>query len=266
MARNLENLKRWRKANREKNRARINANKLKSYYKNKQRILAAQKERYDANRAAIITKTSIYAKAKRKERSAEPAVIAERAARKREMATIRSVAMTVRMAEKFSGYTSVKTPEYNRERGRRHYQKPGVREAMQAYGKVYRQRPEVRARLRLKEQTLRKSNPQFALRQSLRCRIRSALVAQSTYKTETTEALLGCTIAEFKAHLQSLFLPGMHWNNRSMWHIDHRRPCSAFDLSDPEQQRQCFHFTNLQPLWKLDNLRKGSKVLEEGLR
>lgn len=55
----------------------------------------------------------------------------------------------------------------------------------------------------------------------------------------------------------------MSWQNRGRghdkWHIDHVRPCASFDLTDPEQQKQCFHWSNMQPLWQTDNLRKGSK-------
>jgi hypothetical protein len=53
----------------------------------------------------------------------------------------------------------------------------------------------------------------------------------------------------------------MTWENhgRYGWHIDHIRPCASFDLADPEQQRKCFHYTNLQPLWASENMRKGDK-------
>jgi hypothetical protein len=49
----------------------------------------------------------------------------------------------------------------------------------------------------------------------------------------------------------------MSWDNWSLkgWHIDHIRPISSFDLSDPAQQKECFHYSNLQPLWAIDNLK-----------
>ena len=63
-------------------------------------------------------------------------------------------------------------------------------------------------------------------------------------------------MAELKAYLELQFTDGMTWENRGNWHIDHIRPCASFDLTDPEQQKQCFHYTNLQPLWAADNLAK----------
>ena len=77
--------------------------------------------------------------------------------------------------------------------------------------------------------------------------------------------LVGCTMPELMSHLEKRLLPGMSWENRSLWHIDHKRPCASFDLTDPAQQRQCFHYTNLQPLWGRDNCSKGKKVPVESL-
>ena len=95
---------------------------------------------------------------------------------------------------------------------------------------------------------------------NIRNRVNLAIGRQT--KSASTMALIGCTVPELVAHLQSLFQDGMFWqnHNRDGWHIDHIRPCVSFDLSDPEQQRQCFHYTNLQPLWAGDNLRKGSST------
>ncbi len=86
----------------------------------------------------------------------------------------------------------------------------------------------------------------------------------SIKKGAKTMDLLGCSIPEAKIHLESLFQPGMTWENWGTyrrngprrWQIDHIRPIASFDLTDPEQQKQCFHWTNLQPLWALDNLIK----------
>lgn len=99
----------------------------------------------------------------------------------------------------------------------------------------------------------------FKLTENLRCRTRYALKKSS--KCASTKTLIGCSVEELKQYLESKFQPGMSWDNWSPrgWHIDHIRPCSSFDLSDPDQQRQCFHYTNLQPLWWKDNLSKGSK-------
>ena len=105
------------------------------------------------------------------------------------------------------------------------------------------------------------NNLSFRISVNLRSRIRQA-IAQNK-KCDHTKNLLGCTLDEFKAYLESKFQAGMTWENYSYrgWHIDHIRPCSSFDLSDTEQQRQCFHYTNLQPMWCLENIGKGSKII-----
>lgn len=74
--------------------------------------------------------------------------------------------------------------------------------------------------------------------------------------------LLGCSIAEFVSHTESLWLTGMTWSNwsRDGWHIDHIAPLSSFDLTDTKQLKAACHYTNLRPLWATDNLRKGARV------
>ena len=100
--------------------------------------------------------------------------------------------------------------------------------------------------------------------QSLRMRTRRALKGKQ--KAATTFQLLGCTLEEFKAHLARRFLPGMSFETYGTWHIDHVRPCASYDMLDPAQQRLCFHYSNLQPLWGPDNIRKGAKWLGEGVK
>jgi hypothetical protein len=75
----------------------------------------------------------------------------------------------------------------------------------------------------------------------------------------STADLIGCTWEEFVSYIEKQFKPGMAWENHGEWHIDHIKPCALFDLSKPEEQKACFHFTNVQPLWAVDNMKKGAK-------
>lgn len=91
---------------------------------------------------------------------------------------------------------------------------------------------------------------------NLRRRLRKALKGE--VKSERTIFLLGCPVAWLELHIESLFKPGMTWENYgSVWHIDHIRPCANFNLTDSEHQRWCFHWTNLQPLFAEENRKKG---------
>jgi hypothetical protein len=80
-------------------------------------------------------------------------------------------------------------------------------------------------------------------------------------KNAATFDLVGCTVQELMAHLERQFAVGMSWENMGEWHIDHVRPCASFDLTDLEQQKDCFHWSNLQPLWAEENIRKGAKLV-----
>jgi len=102
-----------------------------------------------------------------------------------------------------------------------------------------------------------KNNPQRRMYETLCKRMRQAL--KNANKSDSTMNLVGCDIDSLRLHLEKLFEDGMNWDNHGEWHIDHIRPCASFDLTDPEQQRVCFHYTNLQPLWAKDNLSKGDK-------
>lgn len=107
----------------------------------------------------------------------------------------------------------------------------------------------------------KKEDKQFHIRKNIRDRMRAAMNGRS--KSKHTMELLGCSIAELKIHLETQFTDGMSWDNygKKGWHIDHILPCASFDLTDPEQQKICFHYTNLQPLWAQDNYKKRDKIL-----
>lgn len=101
----------------------------------------------------------------------------------------------------------------------------------------------------------------FRLKNVLASRIRMALIGKGIRKATKTIELVGCSIDYLKNHLESKFDSNMSWDNYgSYWHIDHIRPCASFDLSDLEQQKICFHYSNLQPLEAKENIRKGARV------
>lgn len=112
------------------------------------------------------------------------------------------------------------------------------------------------------EETRRKrweKYPELKLKARLRSYFWFQLKKSDSRKSDSSIKLLGCSIDEFKLHLEKKFTIGMSWNTYGMWHLDHIRPCASFNLSDPVQLAECFHFTNFQPLWAADNLQKGSK-------
>ncbi len=102
----------------------------------------------------------------------------------------------------------------------------------------------------------RESDVQHKLRTSLRSRLNIAL--RGNQKSGSSVGDLGCSILELKNYLESKFTKGMSWDNHgtSGWHIDHILPLSSFDLENREQLLKACHYTNLQPLWWYENLRK----------
>ena len=104
----------------------------------------------------------------------------------------------------------------------------------------------------------RKIDPEYKLIANVRTRMWSVLKGIS--KSDTTLKILGCSLDEFKKYIEKKFEDGMNWDNYGVWHIDHIIPCAKFDLSDPEQQKICFHYTNLQPMWGEHNIKKGARL------
>ena len=105
----------------------------------------------------------------------------------------------------------------------------------------------------------RNRDPMFRVLSNLRTRIHEVLTAKYIVKEATTKKLTGCTLEYLKNYLEKKFKDGMSWDNYGQWHIDHIRPCASFNLLDPIEQKICFHYTNLQPLWAEDNLKKSNK-------
>ena len=124
--------------------------------------------------------------------------------------------------------------------------------------KKYRKTPEYKKVQTKYERDKYNTNPNFKIVKNIRRRILHAI--KDNHKSNRTIKLLGCTIEKLKQHLELQLTKGMNWNNYGKWHIDHIKPCSSFNLSQSEEQEKCFHYTNLQPLWAKDNLKKSDKL------
>ena len=112
-------------------------------------------------------------------------------------------------------------------------------------------------------QARKQTDPGFKAMCHLRSRLWHALNGKA--KADSTEALIGCSSSELVTYLESLFQPGMSWDNYGFrgWHVDHIVPCKDFDLRCPEEQRECFHYANLRPLWAADNLSRKQNLPRE---
>lgn len=108
-----------------------------------------------------------------------------------------------------------------------------------------------------------KTDLDFRMLETLRSRLRKILRARRAPKADKTMSIAGCTIEFLEAHIKSLFTEGMTWDKflAGEIHIDHIIPCKSFkNLSDPEEQKKCFGWQNLQPLWAVDNLHKKARL------
>jgi hypothetical protein len=140
---------------------------------------------------------------------------------------------------------------YKKANGRRMYQK-----TKQARNKWHAQYQKTKA----------ERDENFRIRRWICFRMNAALQKHhrggNVTKASRIVQLLGCDWKEFVSHVESQFQPGMSWDNHSQsgWHFDHIAPLSSFDLTDEAQLKKACHFTNVQPLWAADNVRKGAKV------
>lgn len=112
----------------------------------------------------------------------------------------------------------------------------------------------------------RRQDPAYRLLKNCRIRIWESLKKCSAKKTHRTVQLLGCTPHFLREYLEKQFTfeNGFTWNNYgTRWEVDHIMPVSSFDLLDSVQLKKCFHYTNCQPLGKIENIKKGDKLPHE---
>ena len=173
-----------------------------------------------------------------------------------------------------SGYENRYNPEYQRKYQRKYYRenKEKIAEHQKNYAQKNREKrnawyrknnssPAVLEWRRRRYKERMDGDANFKIAYLLRSRINKVLKGRS--KAKATLDLLGCNVEELNQHIEKQFEPGMSWDNHGLHglHIDHIVPIASFDLSDPEQQQKCFHYTNLQPLWAEENISKGCKCL-----
>jgi hypothetical protein len=142
----------------------------------------------------------------------------------------------------------------NKERKKEYYaaNKEKVKKYKKEYNAAHKERINTRYRWRYK------NDENFRLRDLLRSRFRKALKSKNIKKNSHVLELTSCSMDFLKNYLSKKFKKGMTWGNQGQWHIDHRKPCASFDFSDKEEQRKCFHYTNLQPLWGKENKEKSA--------
>lgn len=104
------------------------------------------------------------------------------------------------------------------------------------------------------------THPQAKVANILRVRLNSVL--NGKIKAASALDLLGCSLDYFMKFIERKFKSGMSWANYSLktWHIDHRLPCSSFNMNDEWEQRWCFHYSNLQPMFAKENIAKSNKL------
>lgn len=133
---------------------------------------------------------------------------------------------------------------------RQQYIKPGEKEKRLAYNTARYHR------------LIEAGDFSLRLEKSLRFRLYFTVTKRGFAKADGVKNLVGCSQEQLIEWIAAQFLSGMSWDNYgAVWELDHIKPCAIFNLSDRDQQRECFHFTNLQPLWKSENRRKGGRYL-----
>lgn len=131
------------------------------------------------------------------------------------------------------------------------------RDKIASYEKEWRQKNKKIIARKRRERL--KKDPFFKCTSTLRRRLNRSIKSKNWSHKSSFNKYIGCTKDEFISHIESLFQFGMSWDNHGVhgWHLDHKIPLSSAKSQD-EIYALC-HFSNIQPLWSVDNLKKGNK-------
>jgi hypothetical protein len=130
------------------------------------------------------------------------------------------------------------------------------------YLKHYHSQDDVKERVNNNSKKNKCENPHALLKARLRARLGTLFKRHDVKKTNATLDLVGCSWVQLVQHIESQFVEDMHWNHPKL-SIDHKVPRDAFDLTDIAEQKRCFNYLNLRPMWLKDNIKKGNKILPE---
>jgi hypothetical protein len=147
------------------------------------------------------------------------------------------------------------------ERKKEYNNRPESKKLRQIREARYNKSPKKKEKNRNYVRKRRAENIEYALASKVRTRIWYALKRRRATKREKTSKLVGCSFLFLKQHIESQFREGMAWDKPNSFHIDHILPLASFDLTDPEQLKAACHWTNLQPLYPVENMQKGAKIL-----
>jgi hypothetical protein len=242
----------------------------KCYYEsNKQRLLEQQHERYHANRDEI--------RKEQRQRYASDAALRQRARDNSNRYRLENRETVLQRKKNWYNnnrdrhYEKVKQyrerhPELRREEYRRKREREGFQLDVKPHRgskSAFVVAPYETRREYMRQYVTNRRRHDKAFQLIARCRLRVRRALSRHTKSAKTLELIGCTASELKVYIESKFQPGMSWDCIERIHIDHVRPLASFDLSNPEHQRVAFHYTNLQPLWAEDNLKKSSMWLDK---
>lgn len=141
---------------------------------------------------------------------------------------------------------------------------------LKIYQRKWEKKPENRAKKRIYEKERWVKDINYRIASGLRGRLYKALVDQNALdKKGHIMELLGISLTEYRKYLEKQFQPGMSWGNwgsyrvetPQVWNIEHTIPVATFNLTNPEEQRRAFHYTNTTPMWGKENLEKGAKLI-----
>lgn len=138
------------------------------------------------------------------------------------------------------------------------------REELMQYSRNYRitHNEEIKEKRYKKYHEKMEKDSLYKIKILLRSSINNYLKNKGIKKSIKTEEILGCTLEEFKKYIEKQFQEGMSWENKGAWHLDHIIPMASAK-SEKEAIKLC-HYSNFQPLWAIDNLRKGAKYENNG--